>query len=119
MVLYGGACLLLYQEDLALLYNPLMLGLSVLLGHHLVDGFFYVLAGVFLLRRQRWARSLAIGYSLLLLLVSTWGVVTQLWRPAELARPVVWVPLLMSGLFLRALTRPHIRAQFARQARSA
>ena len=135
MVLYGGACLLLYQEDLVLLYNPLMMGLSVLLGHHLVDGFVYVLAGVFLLRRQRWARRLALGYSVIPLAYAGWMTVLALWHPAvfqpdhffarqpqvmqggsfAFALAVTYVPLLMSCLFLWSLTRPPIRAQFRRE----
>ena len=116
MFFYGGACLLLYQEDLALVYNPLTLLLSVFIGRHLVDGLVYVTASVFLLRCRPWARSLAIGYSLLLLLVSAWGLVAQLGRPAQLARAMSWLPLLMSGFFLWALSRPQIRAQCARKA---
>src|SRR3990167_5188610 len=115
MFLYGGLCLLLYQEDLALVYNPIILLLSVFIGRHLVDGLVYVTVSVFLLRCRPWARSLAIGYSLLLLVVSAWGVVTQLGRPAQLARVMSWLPLLMSGLFLWALSRPQIRAQCARK----
>jgi len=112
MFLYGGLCLLLYQEDLGLVYNPLILLLSVFVGRHLVDGFVYVIAGVFLLRCRPWARSLAIRYSLLLLVVSAWRLVAQLRHPAQLLQVMSWIPLLLSGFFLWALTRPTIRMQF-------
>ena len=138
MFFYGGLCLLLYQEDLVLAYNPLMMGLSVFLGHHLVDGFVYVTAGVFLLRRQRWARILALGYSFIPLAYSSYQAIVGVFRPAvfhpgnffavqpysmkdgssALVFGITFVPLLMSGLFLWALTRPLIRAKFARKTSS-
>ena len=136
MFLYGGLCLLLYQEDLVLVYNPLMMGLSVLLGHHLVDGFIYVIAGVFLLRRQRWARILALVYSLIPLAYSSYLAIVGVFHPAvfhpgnffvlqpysmkgrsvEFALALTYVPLLMSCVFLWGLMRPQLRAQFTRAA---
>jgi hypothetical protein len=126
MFLYGGLCLLLYQEDLVLLYNPFMLAQSVFLGHHLVDGFVYTIAGVFLLRRQPWARRLAVGYSVIPALYAVWMTLRALRQPSvfdpeqffafqpfslqggslTLAFAVTYVPLLMSCLFLWGLTRP-------------
>ena len=126
MVLYGGLCLLLYQEDLVLVYNPLTLIESVFLGHHLVDGFVYVTAGVFLLRQRRWARRLAVIYSAIPALYAVWMSLMALRRPEvfapeyffafqpfsmqggslALALAVTYVPLLMSCLFLWSLTRP-------------
>jgi len=136
MFLYGGLCLLLYQEDLVLVYNPITLALSVFLGHHLVDGFVYVTAGVFLLRRQRWARILAIVYSFVPLASSSYLAIGGVFHPAvlwpenffalqpysmqggsyEFALALTYVPLLLSCVFLWGLTRPHIRAQFTRAA---
>jgi len=134
MVLYGGLCLLLYQEDLVLVYNPLTLAMSVFLGHRLVDGLVYVTAGVFLLRRQRWARRLALSYSVIPFLYAVWVTVEALrnhavfnpgnffvlqpysmqGRSFEFALALTYVPLLMSGLFWWGLTRPQVRAQFTR-----
>ena len=136
MFFYGGLCLLLYQEDLALVYNPLVVVLSVFLGHHLVDGLVYVTASVFLLRRRKWARSLALGYSIIPLLQSSVFALFGLLHPVafrpgnffvsqpssmqsgsyELALGIVLVPLVMSCLFLWALTRPQIRVQFEPEA---
>jgi hypothetical protein len=135
MFFYGGFCLLLYQEDLVLVYNPLVLVLSVFIGHHLVDGLVYVTASVFLLRVQNWARSLAIGYSFIPLLQSSWVAVSGLFHPAafapgnffvlqpysmqggsyEFALALTYVPLIMSCVFLWGLTRPQIRMQFSRE----
>lgn len=138
MFLYGGLCLLLYHEDLVLLYNPVTLALSVFLGHHLVDGFVYTIAGVFLLRRQPWARRLALGYSVLPVLYACWMTVAAMKNPAvfepgnffalqpysmqgrsfAFALALTYVPLLMSAVFWWSLTRPPICAQFARTVRS-
>ena len=134
MFLYGGLCLLLYQEDLVLLYNPVALALSVFLGHRLVDGFVYTIAGVFLLRRQPWARRLALGYSALPVLYAAWMTVAAMGNPAVFdpaqffvsqpytmqgrsvmfALAITYVPLFMSAVFWWSLTRPAIRAQFGR-----
>ena len=127
MVLYGGLCLLLYQEDLVLIYNPLTLVESMFLGHHLVDGFVYVTAGTFLLRQRRWARRLAVVYSVIPSLYAVWITLMALRRPGvfdpdsffafqpfsmqggsfAFALAVTYVPLLMSCFFLWGLTRPH------------
>lgn len=135
MFLYGGLCLLLYHEDLVLLYNPATLVLSVFLGHHLVDGFVYTIAGVFLLRCQPWARRLVLGYSVLPFLYASWVTVAAMRNPAvfdpgnffvlqpysmqgrsfTFALALTYVPLLMSVVFWWSLTRPPIRAQFQRE----
>jgi len=140
MLVYSGQCLIIWREDLKCLFNPLGWIMAFILSHHILDGFIYMVAGVFIFMQRNWARKFAIVSSIILFLAYLPTAIKALIIPAAfdpsnffyiqpeifgvsayssasffsiaLAVGMTYIPLILYCFFIFYLTRPNVKEQF-------